>query len=248
MPERHLGTDSGDAGHAPLAVVFDLDGTLVDSSVDITRAVNRMLADHWLPLVEPAQVEPLLGEGARSLISSVYDILGVSVTGERLSVDTARYLEHYAEEPVQDSVLYHDARPALETLSSHGVRMGVCTNKNEGLAVRVLSELDVGHFFSTVVGGDSLPVRKPEPEHLLSTVRNLEVSAAQTLFVGDSRIDAECARRAEVRCLLVDWGVPDPGCTRIHRFMDLVEHLPAPGLGQPRTSLAPATPIEKDSR
>jgi phosphoglycolate phosphatase len=224
-------------------VVFDLDGTLVDSGVDITRAINRMLRDHRLPGLVPAQVEPLLGEGARSLVSSVYDILGVPVSPERLSEDTARYLEHYAEEPVHDSVLYRDARPALEQLAAHGVRLGICTNKNEGLAVRVLTELAVDHFFSTVVGGDSLAVRKPEPEHLLTAVRNLDLPAAQTLFVGDSRIDAECARRADVRCLLVDWGVPDPDCTRIERFGDLVQHLGPPGVAR---LFAPST--AKDPR
>jgi phosphoglycolate phosphatase len=220
-------------------VVFDLDGTLVDSGVDITRAINRMLSDHRLTGLEPAQVEPLLGEGARSLVSSVYDILGVPVSPERLTQDTTRYLEHYAEEPVRDSVLYRDARPALAELAAQGVRLGICTNKNEGLAVRVLTELAVDHFFSTVVGGDSLAVRKPEPEHLLTAVRNLDLPAAQTLFVGDSRIDAECARRADVRCLLVDWGVPDPDCARLRRFGDLVQHLRPPGVaGLPAPSTA----------
>ncbi len=210
----------------PWGVVFDLDGTLVDSSRDITRAVNRMLAEHRLPLLQPVQVESLLGEGARSLISAVYEILAVPATAERVTEDTARYLEVYAQEPVRDSVLFLDARPALETLSSLGVRMGVCTNKNQDLATRVLAELEVDHFFASVVGGDVLPVRKPDPEHLLTTVRNLGLAAAQTLFVGDSRIDAECAQRADIRCVLVDWGVPDPICVRIDRFLALVDLLP----------------------
>ena len=230
MPDLRLGDPH------PWGVVFDLDGTLVDSSHDITRAINRMLSGHGLPLLQPSQVEPLLGEGARSLISAVYDILAVPVSPARLTEDTARYLEHYAEEPVQDSVLFRDARSALETLSSLGVQLGVCTNKNQALAVRVLAELEVDHFFSTVVGGDLLEVRKPDPEHLLATVRNLGVPASRTLFVGDSRIDAECARRAEIRCLLVDWGVPDPDCTRISSFADVVRELPVDQLPSGRTT------------
>lgn len=217
------GNGAGDDGWA---VVFDLDGTLVDSSHDITRAVNAMLADHGLPGLRPAQVEPLLGEGARSLVEAVYVILDVAVTPDRLGVDTATYLAHYAEEPVRDSVLYLDARQALAGLRDRGVVLGVCTNKNTDLAVRVLTELGVEHVFAAVVGGDALPVRKPEPEHLLATVRAIGAAPARTIFVGDSRIDAECGRRAGITSVLVDWGVPDAGCPRIDSFAAVLGMIP----------------------
>lgn len=218
MPDRNPHDDGSDWG-----VVFDLDGTLVDSSQDITRAVNTMLTEHRLPPLRSAQVQPLLGEGARSLIAAVYDIIGIEVEGARLSRDTARYLAHYAETPVRDSELYGDARPVLQSLVAEGVRLGVCTNKDQQLAVRVLHELGVGELFSVVVGGDALSVRKPEPEHLLATARGLGVSADQVVFVGDSRIDIECAQRSGVRCVLVDWGVPDADCERVTTFSGLLD-------------------------
>jgi phosphoglycolate phosphatase len=84
--------------------------------------------------------------------------------------------------------------------------------------------------------GESLTVRKPEPEHLPATIRNLGITPAQTVLVGDSRIDAECARRADVDFVLVDWGVPEPGCTRIDSFLDLVQHVADPHLTQPATT------------
>lgn len=221
------------------AVVFDLDGTLVDSSHDITRAVNTMLAEHGLPGLVPAQVEPLLGEGARSLIAAVYAILGLAPDDERLTVDTQAYLAHYAAEPVRDSVLFRDAAAALGALRERDVLLGVCTNKNTGLAARVLAELGVAEFFPAVVGGDALPVRKPDPEHLLATVAALGADPARTVFVGDSRIDAECGRRSGIPCVLVDWGVPDDDCRRIDTFAELLQLVPAAS----RTPVRPLDPF-----
>lgn len=216
-----------DRGSASWAVVFDLDGTLVDSSHDITRALNIMLAEHRLPGLRPAQVEPLLGEGARSLVVAVYAILGLDPGPDRLTTDTERYLSHYAAEPVKDSVLYRDAHTTLVQLRDRGVPLGVCTNKNAGLARRVLAELGVADLFAAVVGGDSLAVRKPHPGHLLATVAALGADPARTLFVGDSHIDAECGRRAGIDCLLVDWGVSNDGSRRITAFDELLVLLPS---------------------
>jgi phosphoglycolate phosphatase len=233
-----------DPGTSDWAVVFDLDGTLVDSSHDITRAVNAMLAGHGLPGLVPTQVEPLLGEGARSLVEAVYAILGVAVDPEQVTADTATYLAHYAEEPVKDSVLFADARPALVELSSRGVALGVCTNKNSDLAVRVLTELGVDHFFAVVVGGDALPVRKPDPQHLLATVAGLGAVPDRTIFVGDSRIDAECGRRAGITSVLVDWGVPDADCPRIDSFHAVLGMIPSDAV----PAAAPLDPVSRKER
>ena len=238
-PGPNRGTGDGTA--EDWAVVFDLDGTLVDSSHDITRAVNAMLAGHDLPGLAPTQVEPLLGEGARSLVDAVYAILGVEVGPDRLTEDTATYLARYAEEPVRDSVLFADARAVLDVLGRRGVALGVCTNKNHDLAVRVLTELGVDHVFGAVVGGDSLPVRKPDPEHLLATVAALGAAPERTVFVGDSRIDAECGRRAGVTTALVDWGVPDADCPRLDSFAAVLGMLPG-------TRRSPAGPLAPTSR
>jgi phosphoglycolate phosphatase len=241
VPDTATTTSPTTADLTGWAVVFDLDGTLVDSSHDITRAVNAMLTGHGLPGLAPAQVEPLLGEGARSLVEAVYAILGVEVGPDRLSEDTATYLAHYAREPVKDSVLYLDARPALDELRRRGVALGVCTNKNTDLAVRVLTELGVDHVFAAVVGGDALPVRKPDPEHLLATVTAIGGQPARTVFVGDSRIDAECGRRAGITSVLVDWGVPDALCPRIDSFSAVLGLIPD-GAG------SAAAPLDRTSR
>ncbi|MFC5826123.1 HAD-IA family hydrolase [Nonomuraea insulae] len=204
-------------------IVFDLDGTLVDSSVDITRAINAMLSERRKEPLEPSQVAPLLGEGARNLVASIHQIVGLPSGDAELTRDTARYLELYQREPVRDSALFADARQALEHFRERGLRLGVCTNKGQRLALQVLEALDVLPFFTAVVGGDHLPVRKPDPEHLLATVRLLGLGPEQTLFVGDSPIDVECARRAGIHCRVVDWAEIESDGLRVRRFMDLAE-------------------------
>ena len=206
----------------PAGVIFDLDGTLVDSSHDIAHALNRMLATRGLGTVTAGQVEPLLGEGALSLVGGIHALLDTGADPAQIREDTASYLARYAEEPVRDSLLFRDARPALVALTARGTVLGVCTNKDHDLAVQVLRGLGIADHFGCVVGGDDLPVRKPDPEHLLAAVRALGLTPESVLYVGDSVIDAECAERAGIRCLLVDWALTDRPETRLHRFMDLV--------------------------
>jgi len=215
--------------HAPATLVFDLDGTLVDSSEDITRAVNRMLAEHSPGRVRREDVVPLLGEGAARLIADVLGLAtGASAEEERVAACTRRYLELYAEEPVRDSTLYPGVTDTLAALFDAGVPMGVCTNKSEGLADAVLEQLGVLRHFRCVVGGDSLPVRKPDPAPLLGAVRRLNGDPRRSALVGDSDIDYECAVRAGVPFRLVPWASEATPGRRLAQFADLLSPHPDP--------------------
>jgi phosphoglycolate phosphatase len=203
-------------------LVFDLDGTLVESSGDITRALNRMLAEKRGGSLARTDVVPLLGEGVTHLVSSALAIAGLD-PDERLVSDCAsRYRRFYAEEPVRDSYLYPGVTETLEALARTGVRMGVCTNKDEDLAREVLTLLGVIDHFVSVVGGDRLAVRKPDPAHLLTAVEEAGGSARNSALVGDSAIDVECARRAGLTCYVVGWAPPELPEPRLARFADLV--------------------------
>jgi phosphoglycolate phosphatase len=218
---------TGQRPQAPETLVFDLDGTLVDSSEDITRAVNRMLAEHGGGRVRRADVVPLLGEGAGSLVADVLTLTrDAPVSDEQVTVCTRRYLELYAEVPVRDSTLYANVASTLAALSEAGVRMGVCTNKSEALAVRVLEELGVLRHFGCIVGGDSLPVRKPDPAPLLEAVRLLGSEPNRSALVGDSDIDHECAVRARMPFHLVPWASATTSGRRLADFADLLSPLP----------------------
>jgi phosphoglycolate phosphatase len=217
---------------APVAgIVFDLDGTLIDSAADIARGVNAMLAEHGLPAQPVAVVERYIGEGTRALVAGVYEGMGVAVSDERLDADTATYLAHYAAHPVVDSALYHDAREALQALRAAGVVLGACTNKSQHMAEVVLDALGLTDLLGVVVGGDVLPVRKPEPGHLLETLRRMGVAPERAVFVGDTVFDVDCARRAGVACVLVGWAAPGVGDgvvdRRIDRFAELLDLVPA---------------------
>ena len=215
------------------AIVFDLDGTLVDSAPDIAAGINRMLADYGLPPREVRAIERLTGEGASVLVEKVYAEIGVAADAARIETDTARYLAYYQERPVVDSTLYADAAAALPLLRRAGLRIGVCTNKVQLLAEVVLEHLGVGRFVEVVVGSDTTPFRKPHPAPLLHTLDALGVDRQDAVLVGDTMIDRDCAAAAGVACRIVDWGtgrlVQVPAASRLRRFADLLPAAAVPG-------------------
>jgi phosphoglycolate phosphatase len=208
------------------AVVFDLDGTLVDTAPDITSAVNRLLATHGLPPQTVRFVEGFIGEGSFGLIDKLYKALGLSFDAARVSADVESYLETYKRHPIEKATLYADARAAIPALHAAGIKLGVCTNKVQQLAQAVLEHFDLARYITAVVGGDMLSQRKPHPRHLLATLEHMDARPEHTLYVGDTRIDAECAAGAQVRCLIVNWGtgpgVPVAEDARLDSFAELV--------------------------
>ncbi len=208
------------------AVIFDLDGTLVDSAPDIAWGINRMLAEHGLPAQEVRAVERLTGEGAHVLVAKIYQSLGEAVSDERVAHDTARYLAHYRTRPAQDSTLYAGAAEALAVLRSTGVRLAVCTNKVQSLAEQVLEHFCIRDCFELVVGADTTPFRKPHPVPLLFALEHFGVAPADAIFVGDTAIDRDCALAAGTGFRVVPWGngpgVAVAGGQRLGRFSDLL--------------------------
>lgn len=214
------------AGLPVEAIVFDLDGTLVDTAPDITSAVNRLLETHGLPPQPVRFVEKYIGEGSFGLIDKLYRGLGLALESARVTADVETYLTLYKRHPVEHSTVYADALSAVPALHAAGIRLGVCTNKAQELAEAVLKHFGLLHYFSAIVGGDVLPQRKPDPQHLLVTLERMDVTPEHALYIGDTQIDADCAQRAQVRCLIVNWGT-GPGVAvedaqRLDSFGELV--------------------------
>lgn len=187
-------------------VVFDLDGTLVDSAPDLAEALNRVLAEHALPPVTTAAVRHMVGEGAARMIARGFAAAGRPVGDPPPDALRRSFLAHYAECLADSTRPFPGAEDALRRLAADGRRLAVCTNKPEGMSRALLETLGLAHWFRAVLGGDSLTVRKPDPRHLVAAIRAAGGDPRSAAMVGDSLPDAEAARGAGVAAIIVTFG------------------------------------------
>lgn len=191
---------------APDALVFDLDGTLIDSRRDITAAINRMRGELGLPPLALEQVVTMVGEGARLLVERA---LGPGFTSAEVDRALARYLGHYREVCLETTRPYPGIEEMLRALARR-YPLALLSNKGEALSRKILEGLDLAPLFREILGGDSLPTRKPDPSGLLLLAERLGISPEKLLLVGDTWVDAETAKNAGSPFALVEWGFPRP--------------------------------------
>lgn len=187
-------------------ILFDLDGTLVDSAADLYRAMNLSLAKLGLPLVTEAQVRVWVGKGAAKLCEAVLNYLFGQVDAQQQAQLLSTFMQVYAQELCVDTQVYEGVLPFLDYCQAQHIAMACVTNKPEHLARGILDVLQLATYFKMVVGGDSLAERKPHPLPLLHCVEQEGVSVAETLMIGDSSNDVEAARRAGIDCIVVSYG------------------------------------------
>ena len=187
-------------------IVFDLDGTLVDSAPDLAEALNRVLADHGLPSVTAASVRHMVGEGAMKMIERGFAAAGRPMDRAPVAGLRDRFLAHYGDCLADSTRPFPGVVEALETLAAAGRRLAVCTNKSAAMSRRLLESLDLARFFPVIVGGDSLPVHKPDPAHLTATILRAGGSPDDAAMVGDSVADVGAARAAGVPVVVVTYG------------------------------------------
>jgi phosphoglycolate phosphatase len=213
------------------AVVFDLDGTLVDSAPDLCGVVNDMLHQHGRVALDMDDIRKMVGDGAAKLIER-----GFASTGglpAPLPDLTREFIRLYEARIARETRPFPGVIETLERFRAAGLKMGVCTNKTTHLSRRLLDELDLSRFFTAVVGGDG-PARKPDRRHLEATMRELGTDAREALMVGDSMNDVAVARNAGVEVVAVTFGyttIP-PHELGADRVIDRFDELPAiVGLG-----------------
>ena len=226
-----------DGMELPATIVFDLDGTLVDSAPDLTAALNVALADAGRPAIDPATVRHLVGHGARALIER-----GLTLTGGGGEAEVARalpvFLDYYAAHVADGTRPYPGATSVLDALAAHGCRLAICTNKPVALSRALIAKLGWGERFVANLGGDSLPVRKPDPAHLLATIAAAGGDPADAVLVGDTAVDVAAARAAGVPVVVVAFGFADRPATElgadavIRDFAELITVLTAPRLAR----------------
>lgn len=196
-----------DAWAAPrTCVIFDLDGTLVDTAPDLLNTLNVLFARLGRREIALPEIRGIIGQGARSMIRKGGELTGAPFSEREVEQLFANYLDHYERNIAVASRPYDGAREVLEAYKARGVAMAICTNKLEKLSLRLLEELGLIRYFSSVVGADTLHVMKPDPETVRVILRQTGVAAENALFVGDSETDLKTARAAGIKIVLVDYG------------------------------------------
>lgn len=212
-------------------VVFDLDGTLVDTAPDLAASLNHCLARVDLPPLALADVRPHAGHGSQAMLREAYRLAARPLPAEELTEQTRCFLAHYEAHIADESQVFPGGVAMLDRLAASGARLAVCTNKTERLAVRLLQELGLAERFAAICGADTFPARKPDPIHLLGTIERAGGCASSAVMVGDTDTDIRAALAADTPSILVLFGY-DPGdaaragasCT-LDRFCDLTPAL-----------------------
>ncbi len=193
----------------PATLLLDLDGTLVDSVPDLMAALNRVLAARGLAPCTEAETARMVGDGVHRLVERAFAARGAVADADAIAAYVADYGANYAVA----TRLYDDIGEILRGLHEEGWRLAVCTNKLEAPARALLSAFGIAGLFAAIGGGDSFPVRKPDPAHLLTTLRAAGGVPERAVMVGDHRNDVTAAHAAGLPCIFAAWGygAPDMG-------------------------------------
>lgn len=205
------------------AVLFDLDGTLVDSYAALSEAVNYARREHGFDELSASHIRGFVGDGLDTLLRRAFDTDDVP-----LSVRNA-FESRYDEICCQESAILADVEATLATLHGLGVVMAVCTNKPTAFSIKILTFLNLAPYFRAIVGPDLAGARKPDSQHVLHTLEATQCPASETLFVGDMPIDVQAARNSGIEVAVVNTGSSNSEALHaahpdhfLERFSDLV--------------------------
>jgi phosphoglycolate phosphatase len=206
-------------------LLFDLDGTLVDTSRDITNALNHALQCYGYPILTVEKTIQLIGEGITRLIQK---LIGDEADIKRQDDVKQRFLEFYEKHLTDYSTVYPDVIDTLEKIPDF--QKVVISNKRENLSIELLKRLDLLKYFARVIGSDTTPERKPSPLPILYAMKTIGVEPRKTLIVGDSNYDIEAGKKAGVRTIAVTYGYGDrhylgEADYRVDTFRDILDLL-----------------------
>jgi phosphoglycolate phosphatase len=209
-------------------IVFDLDGTLVDTAPDLIATLNVVFAREGLPPVPFAQGRTLIGGGAKAMIARGLEAEGRNADAARLDALYVDFIDHYSAHIADRSRPFPGIEAALDRLAADNRRLAVCTNKLEGLSVKLLTKLGLAPRFAVICGQDTFGVQKPDPDMLRKTIAAAGGQVDGSVMIGDSETDISTARAAGVPVIAVDFGyTPRPIAEfRPDRIIGDFNHLP----------------------
>ena len=196
---------SAPARFSPRAVLFDLDGTLLDTIADLADAANLMLAELGRPARTQAEIHSFVGKGIPNLVRRCMTE-GTCATEAEIETAVAVFRRHYAAVNGVRTTIYPGVVETLQTLRARDIRLAVVTNKAEAFTLPLLERMAIAHYFDAVVSGDTLAVKKPDPATVRLACERLGVAPTQALMIGDSANDALAAQGAGMPVLLVTYG------------------------------------------
>lgn len=188
------------------ALIFDLDGTLVDTAPDLMAATNHTMKLAGRPAINGAQFRQFVGHGSMTLIKLGLGVSGPLPSDADLKHFQKLFLDYYGDNIATHSKVFDGVLQLLDKARAAGLKLGVCTNKVEGLSHKLLNEIGLAKYFTAVVGGDTLPIMKPNPAPYLEVARRLGVEAAHSMMFGDSETDIRTAQNVGVPVIAVSFG------------------------------------------
>ena len=230
------------------AILFDLDGTLIDTAPDLARALRQTLRKNQLPPAEKdEEIRQFIGGGARKLISRAIQKMSIPQTDALMNRLEKDFLEHYADNIARESKPFPEVRETLARLSEKGFALGVCTNKREDLARALLSSLEMEDCFGVIIGGGGRFAPKPAPDGLRGALALLKAEARASVMVGDSALDVEAARAAGLSVIVATFGyslqppeslAADALMTHYSELNNLIERLALDGGSKSRRAVS----------
>ncbi len=190
-------------------VVFDLDGTLVNTLVDIKNAIDISIKKYNFKSINNSNLRKILGKGSKVLIKKTFEVNNYHPSNKEIEDTLTSFLKYYKNNLCVYSHTFPGILETLDWLKVNNVNIGICTNKYESFARVLISKLKLDTYFKAITGGDTFNYRKPDPRHLIDTISMLGGAKKNTLMIGDSITDIEAARNADIPSIAVSWGYTD---------------------------------------
>ena len=190
----------------PRAVIWDLDGTLIDSAADLSRALNALLSEHGLGVHSVELIKTMIGGGIARLVARGWAAHGKNLHYSEIEILSRRFLDHYARCATDETRLYDSVEDVVRELRSRGVAQAICTNKPSAIAASIIEHLGIAEVFDTIIGGDTTAKKKPDPLPVLSCLAAMKILDGGAVMVGDSKVDVAAGQAAGLPVVLVRHG------------------------------------------